>query len=97
MSNMFSSQAQSTAKWAMMAALCLAVAGCGGSGGDSDPAPQGNTVGVAPAQADYDAASESFDKVTTASTPDGNTVLSPADIAAAQAEIDRIGDKLLAL
>ncbi len=77
---------------AVLAAGLLALAGCGGS--DNSPAPT-NMVGVAPAQASYDAAVARFDQI--AVPAGGDTVISAASIVATQTAFDAIADELLAL
>ncbi len=86
-----------TAQAARMAAcaVVLILAGCGGSDRNSGSGPQGNPVGVSPAQAGYDAAVVSVDQIVT--PVGGDAVLGPAAITAAQTAFDAIADGLIAL
>lgn len=76
-----------------LAAVMLVLAGCGGNDRASEPPT--NTVGVSPAQANYDSAVAQFDQI--AVPIGGEAVLSASAIVATQSAFDKIADELLAL
>ena len=82
-----------TAGRSALAAVVLALAGCGGNDRTSDASA--DTVGVSPAQASYDGAVARFDQI--AVPAGGDAVISASAIVATQTAFDKIADELLAL